>query len=124
MQRWLRVIQVAQKLPATRETISSKMASKTAWAWQRHLAAIPRSLSARAVGRPPHTTEKVRRAPEARRPLNLQMTFSVFYDKCRPSNSVVSNSSNSSINSSSSNISSSNSSINSSSNNSKKCWQR
>jgi len=96
MQRWLRVIQVAQKLPATRETIRSNMASKAAWVRQRHLAATPRSFS--AAGRPPYPRVKVRRAPGAGRALNLLTTCWVFYNKCRPKHFVVNNNSSTSFN--------------------------
>ena len=131
MQQWLRLIRAAQKLPATRETIRSKMASEAAWVRQRHLAARPRSLSA---GRPPHPRVKVRRAPGAReRARNLRATCWVFYEKCSFKQFVVNKSSsatfnnnkngyNSSFYSSKSSFRNNSGNIKSSSNVSRKCW--
>ena len=90
------MIQAAQKPPATRGTIRSKMASGAAWVRQRHLAAIPRSLS--AAGRPPYPRVKVRRAPGAGRARNLLATCWVFYEKCSFKQFVVNKSSSSSFN--------------------------
>jgi hypothetical protein len=80
------------------------MASEAAWVRQRHLAAIPRSLSA---GRPPHPRVKVRRAPGAGRARNQLMTCWVFYNKCRPKHFVVNNSSSTNFNNNNSDCNSS-----------------
>ena len=114
MRRWLRVIQAAQKPPATRGAIRSKMASGAAWVRQRHLAAIPRSWS--AAGRPPYPRVKVRRAPGAGRARNLLATCWVFYEKCSSKQFVANKSSSSGFYSNRSSFRNNKGNINSNSN--------